>query len=54
MTAQTLSALAEAHAVRRERAALQRKLAETRPRGAATGAGLAALAAPAPRRAWPA
>ena len=34
MTTQPLSALAEAHAVRREHAALQRTLAETRPRAA--------------------
>ena len=47
MTTEPLSALVEAHAVRRERAALQRKLAETRPRAAAIGAGLAVLAAPA-------
>jgi ribosomal protein S13 len=49
MTTQPLSAPAEAHAVRRERAALQRKLAETRPRGAAIGSGIAVLAAPGPR-----
>jgi ribosomal protein S13 len=48
MTTKPLSALAEAHAVRCARAALKRKLAETRPRGA-IGAGLAVLAAPAPR-----
>jgi hypothetical protein len=45
MTTQPLIALAKTHA---ERAALQRTLAETRPRGAAIGAGLAVLAAPAP------
>jgi hypothetical protein len=49
MTTQPLSALGEAHAVRRERPALKRTLAETRPREAAIGAGLAVLAAPAPR-----
>ena len=49
MTTQSLRALGEARRVRRERAALKRKLAETRPRGAAIGAGLAVLAAPAPR-----
>ena len=48
MTTQPLSALAKTHAVRRGRAALQRTLAETRPRDAAIGAGLAVLAAPAP------
>src|SRR5919108_4491461 len=46
MTAQALTALAEAQAVRRERAALMRRLAATRPRAAAIGAGLTVLAAP--------
>ena len=49
MTTQPLSAPAQAHAVRPERAAPQRKLAETRPRGAAIGSGLAVLTAPTPR-----
>ena len=49
MTAQALIALAEAHAARSERAALERRLAATRPRAAAIGAGLAVLAGPAPR-----
>jgi len=49
MTAQPLIALAEAQAVRRERAALKRRLAATRPRAAAIGAGLAVLASPTPR-----
>jgi hypothetical protein len=49
MTTQPLIPLAEARCIRRERAALKRKLAETRPRGAAIGAGLTVLAAPAPR-----
>ena len=49
MTAQPLIALAEAQAVRSERAALKRRLAATRPRAAAIGAGLAVLASPTPR-----
>src|SRR5919197_6030766 len=48
MTAQALTALAEAQAVRRERAALMRRLAATRPRAAAIGAGLTVPAAPTP------
>jgi hypothetical protein len=49
MTAQALTALAEAQAVRRKRAAIKRRLAATRPRAAAIGAGLTVLAGPAPR-----
>ena len=49
MTTQPLIPLAETRCIRRERAALKRKLAETRPRGAAIGAGLTVLADPAPR-----
>ena len=48
MTTQPLIPPGEARCIRRERAALKRTLAETRPRGAAIGAGLAVLAAPAP------
>jgi hypothetical protein len=49
MTAQPLIAPAEAQAVRRERTAHKRRLAATRPRAAAIGAGLAVLASPTPR-----
>ena len=50
MTAQPLIALAEAQAARSERAALERRLAATRPRAAAIGAGLAVLASHTPAR----
>ena len=50
MTAQPLIALAEAQAARSERAALKRRLAATRPRAAAIGAGLAVLGLAHPAR----
>jgi hypothetical protein len=49
MTAHPLIALAEAQAARSERAALERRLAATRPRAVALGAGLGVLASLTPR-----